>query len=104
MLELRELFCLRNQAVVYFSSFFDSFGDAYWDDLQFNLLHFKSKTKRNEMKPQKYTAAKIRNDPTMRSHDPRDLFEIVVKKVISITQLMFVKLQKKRETIRGVWI
>lgn len=56
------------------------------------------------MKPQKYTAAKIRNDPTMRSHDPRDLFEIVVKKVISIPQLMFVKLQKKRETIRGVWI
>lgn len=47
------------------------------------------------MKPQKYTAAKIRNDPTMRSHDPRDLFEIVVKKVISITQLMFVKLPKK---------
>lgn len=47
------------------------------------------------MKPQKYTAAKIRNDPTMRSHDPRDLFEIVVEKVISIPQLMFVKLQKK---------
>lgn len=26
--ELRELFCLRNQAVVSSSSFFDSFGDA----------------------------------------------------------------------------
>lgn len=36
--ELRALFYLRNQADVSFISFFDSFGDAYSDNLQLNLF------------------------------------------------------------------
>lgn len=82
--------------------FFDSFADAYLVDLQFNLLHFKNKTKRNETKRNPRNPPQIESEITSRWG--RDLLEIVVKKkkkLISLTQLMLVNLPK---TMRGVWI